>query len=90
MVVHGHMLVNGKKVDRPSYAIKAGDVISIREKSKEAGTYKENFETALMTFPYISKDMTTLESVLDKMPDRSEVPIEIQDHLVVEFYSQLL
>ncbi len=90
MVVHGHMLVNGSKVDRPSYAIKVGDVISLREKSKTSGTYKDNFESASATFPYISKNLDVLESSLVKVPERSEVPIEIQDHLVVEFYSQLL
>jgi len=90
MVVHGHMLVNGKKVDRPSYAIAPGDVIGLREKSKTSGTYADNFKEHAASYPYIERSEERLEASLSRMPERSEVPIEIQDHLVVEFYSQLL
>lgn len=90
MVVHGHMLVNGKKVDRPSYAVSPGDVISLREKSLKSGTYASNFKETHQKFPYIHKDEGQLTATLVKMPERHEAPIDIQDHLVVEFYSQLL
>lgn len=90
MVVHGHMLVNGKKVDRPSYAVHLDDVISLREKSLTSGTYASNFKEVHQKFPYIERDETNLTAKLVRMPERHEVPIDIQDHLVVEFYSQLL
>ncbi len=90
MVVHGHMLVNGNKVDRPSYAIQIGDKISLREKSLTAGPYKENFEVSSTQYSYIKRDMNAFEVTLENVPKRSEVPIDIQDHLVVEYYAQLL
>ena len=90
MVVHGHMLVNGKKVDIPSYAVKVGDEITLREKSQKVEMFKENFEsTFLGVVPYIEKK-EGLKATLTRMPERNEVPIEIQDSLVVEFYSRLI
>ena len=90
MVVHGHMLVNGKKVDIPSYAVQVGDEITLREKSQKVEMFKENFEsTFLGVVPYIEKK-EGLKATLTRMPERDEVPIEIQDSLVVEFYSRLI
>ena len=58
MVVHGHILVNGKKVDRPSFGLNVGDVVSLREKSQSNAMFKENFENSeLKTLPYIEKNM---------------------------------
>ncbi len=90
MVVHGHMLVDGEKVDRPSFAVKPDMVIALREKSMTSGTYAENFEESGRTYPYIRRNVQRLEAVLARNPERQEVPVEIDDHLVVEFYSQLL
>lgn len=91
MVVHGHFLVNGEKVDIPSYLVEVGDVISLKEKSRTIELFKENFENAfLSSHPYISKDETNFSGTLIKMPEREEIPIEIDDQLVVEFYSRSL
>ncbi len=90
MVVHGHILVNGKKVDRPSYGVSVGEVISLREKSQKNTMFKESFEmNATSQYPYLSKDMDNFSGVLTKIPERNEVPIEINDILVVEYYSKL-
>ena len=89
MVVHGHILVNGKKVDIPSFAVQVGDEVTLREKSRTNAMFKENFESgALNEYPYLSKDMDKFSGVLTRLPERQEVPIEIDEILIVEFYSK--
>lgn len=89
MVVHGHILVNGKKVDIPSFAVQVGDEVSLREKFRTNVMFKENFESgALNEYPYLSKDMDKFSGVLTRLPERQEVPIEIDEILIVEFYSK--
>ena len=89
MVVHGHILVNGKKVDIPSFAVQVGDEVSLREKSRTNVMFKENFESgALNEYPYLSKDMDKFSGVLTRLPERQEVPIEIDEILIVEFSSK--
>ena len=89
MVVHGHILVNGKKVDIPSFAVQVGAEVSLREKSRTNVMFKENFESgALNEYPYLSKDMDKFSGVLTRLPERNEVPIEIDEILIVEFYSK--
>ena len=89
MVVHGHILVNGKKVDIPSFAVQVGYEVSLREKSRTNVMFKENFESgALNEYPYLSKDMDKFSGVLTRLPERQEVPIEIDEILIVEFYSK--
>lgn len=91
MVVHGHILVNGKKVDIPSYIVGVGDTIELREKSKNIELFKENFENFFLNqYPYIEKDENKMSGTLAKYPEREEIPIEIDDQLVVEFYSRLI
>ena len=90
MVVHGHILVNGKKVDRPSFGLNVGDVVSLKEKSQSNAMFKENFENSeLNTLPYIEKNMEKFSGTLIKRPERNEIPIEINEILVVEYYSKL-
>ena len=90
MVVHGHILVDGKKVDIPSYGVSVGQVISLREKSQNNAMFKENFlSNALSQYPYLTKDADSFSGTLIKIPERNEVPIEIDDILVVEYYSKL-
>ena len=89
MVVHGHILVNGKKVDRPSYPVSIGEVISLREKSQNNAMFKESFQqNALSLYPYLEKDIEKFSGVLTRKPERNEVPIEIDEILVVEYYSR--
>jgi len=90
MVVHGHLLVNGKKVTVPSYAVAVGDVVTLRESSKEIANFHNNFyEMRLFSLPYITYDDENYAAILDRRPQRDEIPIEIKDHLVVEFYATL-
>ena len=89
MVVHGHILVNGKRVDIPSYGVTPGEVISLREKSQSNAMFKENFESsALNQYAYLEKDAEKFAGTLTRKPEREEVPIEINDILVVEYYSK--
>ena len=91
MVVHGHFLVNGKKVDIPSYLREVEDIITLKEKSRLVDLFKENFKNAnLNTLPYIERDEENFSATLSKEPERNEVPIEINDQLVVEYYSKLI
>ena len=91
MVVHGHLLVNGKKIDIPSYVIQEGDTIELKEESKSIETFTENFNSFLLNqYPYLTKDENNFSGTLIRLSEREEVPIEIDDHLVVEFYSRLL
>lgn len=89
MVNHGHFLVNGKKVDIPSYRIEVGDVVTLKEASRKNEMFKENFESTLIGhLPYLEKDMEGFSGKLLRIPDRSEVPIQITEQLVIEYYSK--
>lgn len=89
MVVHGHILLNSKKVNRPSHPVKMGDIVALSDKAKNMPLFLENFDQAsLNTLPYLHKDLDNKAAVLSRMPERNEIPIEINDHLIVEYYSR--
>ena len=89
MVVHGHIRVNGQKIDIPSYRVNIGDEISLKEKSKDVELFRENFLSSFSNqYPYLEKDENNFSGKFIRFPEREEVPIEIEDQLVVEFYSQ--
>lgn len=90
MVTHGHILVDGRKVDIPSYQVEPGQKIALKPKSRKVEIFKENYENAFLnTYPYLSKE-EGFEGTLIRKPEREEVPIEIEDTLVIEFYSRLI
>lgn len=90
MVVHRHFLVNNKIVNIPSYNINIGDVITLREKYQKNELFKDNFLSNILdNYPYLSKDENSFSGSLLRYPEREEVPILINDSLVVEFYSRL-
>lgn len=91
MVVHGHILLNGKKINIPSYEVKVGDTLSLREKSRSIEMFKENFQNSFLnSYPYLKKDEDNFSATITHVPQREEVPIEIEDQLIVEFYSKLI
>ncbi|MCT4660227.1 MAG: 30S ribosomal protein S4 [Tissierellales bacterium] len=90
IVVHGHILLNGKKVDRPSFKVAVGDVLTLRDRSKKIDMFTANFQEIATGVSYIEKDVDKLTAKLVKMPAREEVPVQIQDQLIVEFYSRKL
>ncbi len=91
MVVHGHIRVNDQKVDIPSYAVSAGDVLSLREKSRNNAHFSTAFTTTPRSlYPYLEKNLERFTGTLLRYPERSEIPVEINDHLVVEYYSRAM
>ena len=90
LVTHGTFEVNGQKVDIPSYLLKAGDVISVREISKDNGVIKLNVEeNAARPVPeWLEKDAEKLSGKIVKLPSREDVDIPVEEHLIVELYSK--
>lgn len=87
MVVHGHILINNKKVDIPSYSVEIGEVISLKESSRNNLLFKDNFINSLNQYNYLSKDYDNFSGNLLKYPEREEIPILIDEISIVEFYS---
>jgi small subunit ribosomal protein S4 len=91
MVNHGHFLVNGKKVDIPSYACKPGDIIALKEKSKKTEMFVENFTVnSNFKLDYLERDTDKLVGKLAAWPTRDAIPVEIQDSFIVEFYARMM
>ena len=89
MVNHGHILVNGRRVDIPSYSCKPGDVIELREASRDNEMFKTNFqELRSFELPYIEKDLEGFKATFTRLPQREELPIEVNETLIVELYSK--
>ena len=88
LVNHGHVTVNGKKVDIPSYRVKIGDVISLKDKDKELKVVKESLEKITKRVEYINYDEKKMESTYVRLPERSELTAEINEALIVEFYNK--
>ncbi|MGJ9457231.1 30S ribosomal protein S4 [Oceanobacillus sp. CF4.6] len=88
LVNHGHILVDGKRVDIPSFAVAPGQVISLREKSQKLDIVKEAIEANSFVPEYTTFDAEKLEGTYSRYPERSELPAEINEQLIVEFYSR--
>ncbi|ERT59163.1 30S ribosomal protein S4 [Megasphaera vaginalis (ex Srinivasan et al. 2021)] len=89
MVNHGHILVNGKRCDIPSANVAVGSVVSLKEDSRTNEMYKKSFqELKSFDVPYIEKNFDGFEGTLTRIPERSELPIEINETLIVELYSK--
>ena len=86
MVVHGHVLVNGKKVDRPSYQLSVGDVITMRPKIQKL--VRENMETmAGLSIPdWLSANPSELSVSIEAVPSSDQIPFDVDMNLIVEFY----
>ncbi|MDQ0161047.1 30S ribosomal protein S4 [Bacillus alveayuensis] len=88
LVNHGHILVDGSRVDIPSYQVKPGQTISVREKSRNLQIIKEAVEANNFVPEYLTFDAEKLEGTYNRLPERSELPAEINEALIVEFYSR--
>ena len=90
-VNHGHVLVNGKKVNIPSYRVKPGDVIEVRERSKTMALVLEALELAEREVPeYVDLDVKAMKATFTRVPSFDEVPypVMMEPNLVIEFYSR--
>jgi small subunit ribosomal protein S4 len=89
LVRHGHFTVNGKKVDIPSYQVKPGDVIQVRESSRDKGQFKAVRESQGRGVPeWLEVDRAELRGTVLRLPTREEIDVPVQEHLVVELYSR--
>jgi small subunit ribosomal protein S4 len=88
LVNHGHILVDGKKVDIPSYIVKPGQTISLKEASKSLVIVKNALETKFARAEYISYDENNMVASLVRLPERNEFLPEINEQLIVEFYNR--
>ena len=90
IVDHKHVLVNGKRVNIPSYLVKAGDVIEIREKSKSCARYKEVLEAAngRLVPEWLESDREALKGTVKSLPTREAIDVPVNEMLIVEFYSK--
>ena len=90
LVRHGHITVNGRKVNIPSYITNVGEVIGVRERSasevEHFNALKEG--TGRTVVPWLSVDYEKLEGTITALPSREDIDIEIQEHLIVELYSR--
>jgi small subunit ribosomal protein S4 len=87
LTLHNHFTVNGKKVNIPSYQVKTGDVIQVREKSKNLETVHQALKASHDVPEWLSIDKVKLAGTIVRTPDRADIPVEVQEHLVVELYS---
>lgn len=88
IVNHGHILVNGNKVDIPSYRVKPGDVITVKEASKNHPAIKAALEAIHNRVEYITYDEAKMVGTYVRYPERSELNADINESLIVEFYNR--
>ena len=88
LVSHGHFQVNGKKVNIPSYTVKPGDVIKVKEKSTNSPKFKEVKEMSITVPSWVAVDVEKLEGKILSVPTRSEIDTPVAEHLIVELYSK--
>jgi len=88
LVNHGHILVDGKKVDIPSYTVKPGQELEVKEKSKTLSSIADALEASLMTVAYVEVNKDARKGKYIRHPERSELNAEVNEALVVEFYNR--
>jgi small subunit ribosomal protein S4 len=90
LILHGHFMVNNKRVDIPSYLVNPGDVIQVREKSRKLqlihDAMKRMKDTAML--PWLSLDKATMSGTFLQVPERAEIPLNANEQLIVELYSK--
>ncbi|BCK72493.1 MULTISPECIES: 30S ribosomal protein S4 [Streptomyces] len=92
MVVHGHISVNDRKVDKPSFRVRPGDVVMVRERSREKHPFQVaregGYDTDGETPRYLEVNLPALAFRLDRDPNRKEIPVICDEQLVVEYYAR--
>lgn len=86
LVAHGHFRLNGHKIDIPSYSVKIGDEIVVREKSKSSPKFKELSEVIVPS--WLTSDLDKLSGKVEGFPTREEIEIPVDEQLIVELYSR--
>jgi len=90
LILHRHFLVNGKLVDIPSYLLKPGDVIAVKEKSRRLIVVHESMKRMRDEdmYPWLTLDKAKMEGSFKDSPNRSDIPVQVQENLIVELYSK--
>ncbi len=89
IVGHGHIRVNGNKVDIPSYQVKVGDVITLRQRSAEIEMFKALREGTSVLLPkWLTFDAPNLTGTVTALPTRADIDYEVQENMIIEFYSR--
>ncbi len=89
LVLHGHVLVNGKKVDKPNYTLKPGDKVTVKDKTKVKEFVKQVVENHAGSPPsYYAFDPGLPGGSLTSVPRREDMPLQVQEQMIVEFYSR--
>jgi small subunit ribosomal protein S4 len=90
MVVHGHLKVNGKKVSSPSFNVKTGDLVEVRESAKAKAIVQKNLETTQMVAvpDWLVLNKETMKGEVKRIPSREEIAPIVNERLVVELYSR--
>ena len=89
LVNHGHITVDGKRVDIPSYEVSVGQVVSVREKSKKLAVITGAVEAVVARPNFVQFDADKLEGSLTHLPEREELEADIDESLIVEYYNKL-
>ena len=92
LVVHGHIRVNGRKVNRPSYSLRPGETISLKEEARKMTLVEEGLarSPARPALPYIQADKENLKGMLTSIPERNQIPLEINEALIMEHYTRYI
>lgn len=90
LVSHGHITINGKRVDIPSYQVEIGEEISLRERSRNLTIVKEALESTVSRPSFVTFDDNKMVGSLVRLPEREELEPEVDESLVVEYYNQKL
>lgn len=90
LVNHGHVTVDGKRVDIPSYEVQVGQVISLRTKSKDLAIVKDALENVVGRPGFVSYDENNMSGSLVRLPERDELEPNIDESLIVEYYNKIL
>jgi small subunit ribosomal protein S4 len=89
LINHGHFLVNGEKVDIPSYVVKNGDVITVRQTSRDSELFKAAREGSARILPkWMAVNYDELKATITALPERSDVDFSLQENMIIEFYSR--
>ncbi len=87
-VSHGHFLIDGRKVDIPSYRVQPGQTITLKERSRKLSFIKDNLEAVVERLGFIEYDESNFKFTYTRFPERSEILAEIKENLIVEFYNR--
>ena len=88
IVNHGHITVNGKRVNIPSYSVKVGDVVAVKENKQKKANFAEVRESRVIVPKWLEFDAEKLTGKVNALPQRDDIDLNIEEHLIVELYSK--